>query len=73
MLSRLRSSRVEAPAERERLEHVPEKLTDFSDKNMLQPIESAQFLIDRIDSIRSENALERDAGGKPCPLFLIPL
>ncbi|MHB8883690.1 MAG: hypothetical protein ACYC5H_01160 [Methylovirgula sp.] len=31
-----------------RLEHVPEKLNDFSDKNMLQPIDFERFLLDRM-------------------------
>jgi hypothetical protein len=30
------------------LEHVPEKLTDFSDQNMLQEIDFERILIDRM-------------------------
>jgi hypothetical protein len=30
------------------LEHVPEKLTDFSDKNMLQLFDFERVLIDRM-------------------------
>jgi hypothetical protein len=30
------------------LEHVPEKLNDFSDKNMLQSIDLERFLPDRV-------------------------
>jgi hypothetical protein len=30
------------------LEHIPEKLTDFSDQNMLQPIDLERILIDRV-------------------------
>jgi hypothetical protein len=30
------------------LEHVPEKLTDFSDQNMLQAIDLERILVDRV-------------------------
>jgi hypothetical protein len=30
------------------LEHVPKKLTDFFDENMLKPLEVQRFLIDRM-------------------------
>jgi len=34
------------PATRRSLEHVPEKLVDFSDQNMLQLFDFERFLLD---------------------------
>jgi hypothetical protein len=42
-----------------RLEHVPEKLTDFSDQNRLQEIDFLAYSYRSDDSIRSEYALVR--------------
>ncbi|MHB8884890.1 MAG: hypothetical protein ACYC5H_07355 [Methylovirgula sp.] len=48
------------------LEHVPEKLNDFSDKNMLQLIDFERFPLDRmIPSGREENAPDIGAPVSP--------
>jgi hypothetical protein len=39
------------------LEHIPKKLNDFFDKNMLKSYDFARILFDRTDSVRSESAL----------------
>ena len=44
---------------------APKTAQRLSDDVMLQPIEVAQFLVDRIESIQSENALAGQFGPNP--------
>ncbi len=50
------------------LEHVPEKLPDFSDKNMLRSIDLERFLSDRMSSSDRKTLSELDADFEAIPL-----